>query len=243
MAAQGLIRSEDELKARRQQISNALYADDIQAALANLPKTLKPTDLPASDADREDAIRQIRLHESAGHLTSDEADDRVKIIATCRTRESIAAVLADLPDIRQPEAARRISQRDRDDALRQIDKALLDGRITSSEHALASAQVKQARTRQELNVAFRGLTNPAVGAARGRAVDAGRAAAEVSERVVEGGRRVLIAFLRWVLAVVVAIVGIVMLIVGYPAVGGILLAVGVLIWVSSFAPLFVSRRR
>jgi hypothetical protein len=243
MAAQGLIRGDDELKARREQVSRALYADEIQAALVNLPQTLKQTDLPASDTDREQAIRQIRLHESVGHLTSEEADNRIKIIPTCRTRESIAAVLADLPDIGQREAPRRISQRDRDDALKQIDRALLDERITANEHALASAQIKQARTRQELNVAFRGLTNPAVAAARYRTAEASRAAAEVSGRVVEGGRRVLIAFLRWVVAVVVAVIGIVLLIVGDHLAGGIVLAVGVLIWLSSFTALFSSRRR
>lgn len=193
MAARGLIRDEDELKARRQQISNAQYADEIQAALADLPKNLGQTDLPASDADRQDAIRQIRLHESVGHLTSDEADKRVEIIYTCRTRGSIAAVLAGLPDVGQREVPRRITQRDRDEALKQIDEALLDGRITSDEHAVASAQVNQARTRQELKAAFGGLTNPTVAAARRKAVDAGRTAAEVSGRNAMGFRHLSVS--------------------------------------------------
>jgi Domain of unknown function (DUF1707) len=244
MAAQGLIRDDDELKTRRQKISDALYAHEIQAALADLPKTLKQTDLPASDADRQDAIRQVRLHESVGHLTSDEADKRIEIISTCRTRESIAAVLADLPDVGQREVPHRISQRDRDEALKQIDEALLDGRITPDEHAAASAQVKQARTRPELNAAFSGLPNPTIAAARRKAVDAGRTAAEVSGRAVaEGGRRVSTAVARWIVAVVVAIVGIVTLILGQYLVGGVLLAIGVVIWLSSVAALFVSRRR
>ena len=162
-----------------------------------------------------DAIRQIRLHESVGHLTSDEADKRVEIIYTCRTRGSIAAVLAGLPDVGQREVPRRITQRDRDEALKQIDEALLDGRITSDEHAVASAQVNQARTRQELKAAFGGLTNPTVAAARRKAVDAGRTAAEVSGRAVgEGGRRVSMALARFIVAVVVAIAGIVALILG-----------------------------
>lgn len=236
MAEQGLIRGDDELKARRDQIRNALYPDEIQAALANLPATLKPTDPPASDTDREDAIRKVRLHESVGHLTSAEADKRVEIIYTCRTRQSIAAVLADLPAVERREVSHRISQRDRDEALRQLDKALDDGRMTVNETVVARAQVEQARTRQELNAAFRGLTNPAVAAAGRTAAGAGLVAAE-------GGRRVLIAFLRWVVAVVVAIAGIVTLALGYYVLGGVLLGLGVVIWVSSIAALFASRRR
>jgi hypothetical protein len=244
MAAQGLIRDADELETRRQQISNALYDHELQAARANLPKTVRPTDPPASDADRQDAIRQVRLHESVGHLTSDEADKRIEIISACRTRESIAAVLADLPDMGRREVPHRISQRDRDEALGQIDQALLDGRITSDEHAALSAQVNQARTRSELNAAFGGLPNPTIAAARRKAVDAGRTAAEVSVRVAaESGRRVQTAFLRWILAVVVAIAGIVTLIVGQYLVGAALLAVGIAIWLSSVAALFVSRRQ
>lgn len=236
MAEQGLLRGDDELKARRQQIHNALYADEIQAALANLPKTLKPTDPPASDADREGAIRKVRLHESVGHLTSAEADKRIEIIYTCRTRQSIAAVLADLPDVERRDVSHRISQRDRDEALRQLDKALDGGRITVNEAVAARAQVEQARTRQELNAAFRGLTNPAVAAAGRKALGTGVA-------VAEGSRRALIAFLRWVVAVVVAIAGIVALALGSYVLGGILLCLSVLIWVSSVAALFASRRR
>lgn len=244
MAQQGLIRGADELAARRRQISQALYRDEIQAALANLPETLKPVDLPASDADRQDAVRQIRHHESVGHLTSEEADERVEIIRGCRTRDSIAAVLIDLPDVGQARAPRRISQRDRSLAIEQLDDAYYSDRITKAEHTLATEQVARARTRQEVNVAFRGLANPTVGAARKKAAVAGRAAADVGVRAVaEGGRRAGVAFLRWLVAVAVVVAGIVAFVAGATVIGWILLAAGVGIWVSSVVALFTSRHR
>lgn len=240
MAAQGLIRGEDELAARRQQIIDAMYPDEIQAALINLPTALKPTDLPASDADRQDAKRQIGFHESVGHLTSAEATARIKIIDNCRTRESIAAVLADLPEVERPKTGHKISDRDREIATEQVDDAYFDGRLTKTERDLAAAQVERARTRQELNAAFRGLTKPGVASARKKAADATRASGRVAA---EGGRRAASAFMRWLIAVVVAIVGIVMLILGYYLVGGLLLAAGVVIWGTSVAALFASRKR
>ena len=51
------------------------------------------------------------------------------------------------------------------------------------------------------------------------------------------------ALARFIVAVVVAIAGIVALILGTYLVGGILLAVSVVIWGSSVAALFASRRR
>jgi Domain of unknown function (DUF1707) len=240
MAAQGLIRGDDELQARRQQIIDAMYPDEIRAALINLPAALKPTDFPASDADRQDAKRQIGLHESVGHLTSDEASARIRIIDNCRTRDSLAAVLADLPEIRRPQTGHRISQGERDNAVGQIHDAYFDGRLTKTEHDLAVAQVERARTRQELNLAFRGLTKPSLTSARQKAAVATRASGRVAA---EGGRRAAVAFVRWLVAVVVGLVGIVMLVLGYYVVGGVLLAAGVVIWGTSIAALFASRKR
>jgi hypothetical protein len=58
------------------------------------------------DADREAMYETLSRHAAAGNLELDELERRVTLIASAETREAAAAVLADLPALPSPQAAR-----------------------------------------------------------------------------------------------------------------------------------------
>lgn len=238
MLAQGLIRGDAEANLRKQKINAALYKAELDEALAHLPRQLKVDDPLASDGDREDAIRRVRFAEGSGYLTSDEADIRVVTLRECRTQASIAAVVADLPSLEQPDARRKISDRDRTEAQLQIIQARVDGRITESEAKLASVQVERARSRAELNQAFRGLTNPRVEETRKKLADAGKASVGIAS---EGARRVRSAILRLLVSIFLLIAGVVVLIAGSNLLGWLLITAALFTFGSVFMALLKSR--
>ena len=57
----------------------------------------EPSDLRASDQERERAVAEIRDHFAAGRLTEDELDERVAAAYTARTQRELAVLRADLP--------------------------------------------------------------------------------------------------------------------------------------------------
>ena len=56
-----------------------------------------PQDIRIGDADREDALRALGEHFSAGRLNVDEYGERTARATTARTRGELVAVFADLP--------------------------------------------------------------------------------------------------------------------------------------------------
>ncbi|MEP6952436.1 MAG: DUF1707 domain-containing protein [Solirubrobacteraceae bacterium] len=54
-------------------------------------------DLRASDADRERAVEQLRVHATAGRLTVDEFEQRLERVYAARTGRELRAELSDLP--------------------------------------------------------------------------------------------------------------------------------------------------
>ncbi|GAA2964128.1 DUF1707 SHOCT-like domain-containing protein [Actinokineospora diospyrosa] len=58
---------------------------------------IPPTELRIGDAEREDALRALGEHMSAGRLTIDEYGDRSAKITTARTAGELTALFADLP--------------------------------------------------------------------------------------------------------------------------------------------------
>jgi hypothetical protein len=62
----------------------------------------------ASEAEREEAVEELRRHAEAGRLDMDELEQRVEAAFAARTREELAELRADLP------AAPRPRQRDGD---------------------------------------------------------------------------------------------------------------------------------
>ena len=51
----------------------------------------------ASDADREETVRQLQRGLSEGRLTVDEFDDRVRAAYAARTLGDLAELIRDLP--------------------------------------------------------------------------------------------------------------------------------------------------
>ena len=57
----------------------------------------QPSDLRASDADRERAVARLRRHAADGRLTRDELDERCASAYAARTLGELAALVSDLP--------------------------------------------------------------------------------------------------------------------------------------------------
>ncbi|SDD20255.1 DUF1707 SHOCT-like domain-containing protein [Actinokineospora iranica] len=64
-----------------------------------------PSDLRIGDAEREDALRTLGEHMSAGRLDIDEYGERSAKVTTARTRGDLLALFGDLPDPRPRFAA------------------------------------------------------------------------------------------------------------------------------------------
>jgi hypothetical protein len=64
-----------------------------------------PSDLRASDAERDDVAAALGDHFQAGRLTQAEFDDRVTAALTARTRRDLSTLMADLPARPAPAAA------------------------------------------------------------------------------------------------------------------------------------------
>lgn len=119
-------------------------------------------DLRASDADRADAVRRLEMHKKLGHLTDVEEKHLVGLVKRSKTPNEIAKAFVGLPALpaRPSGAERRISIEDRDKAIDLLQGARQEGRIGSDEYAAAREQVNSARTRSEIEAAFRGLETP-----------------------------------------------------------------------------------
>jgi hypothetical protein len=196
---------------------------------------LRSGSLRVSDADRADAVRRLRVHESMGHLSEDEATNRISVVDTSKTPDEIAKLFVDLPALpaRPASIERRISSQDRQDAINLLEKAYSEGRIETSECAEAKDQVDAARTRTEIDAAFHGLTTPTRVAVVNTAASATKQTAGFSARVAaEGGRRAGKAFRRGVFAVGALMIGIILVIAGF--------GIGALICFVAAVALFVS---
>ena len=63
-------------------------------------------DLRASDAERERAGELLRVHATAGRLSTDELEQRLERVYAARTGRELRAELSDLPAERAPRRAR-----------------------------------------------------------------------------------------------------------------------------------------
>jgi hypothetical protein len=120
----------------------------------------------ASDDDRNDGVRKLKMHADQGHFANDANDEcarRMALVQAATTPHEIEAVFSDLPALaptRPPWRDKRISDGDRNTAIRQLTDHLAKGRIDVDEHRIRVDQVRGAREREELNAAFRGLPRP-----------------------------------------------------------------------------------
>ncbi|HEX4465308.1 MAG TPA: DUF1707 domain-containing protein [Solirubrobacterales bacterium] len=247
LAAEGFIRGDDELQLRLRKIRLAINRQQLEASLVGLDsgnRQLSDGDLRASAADRDDAIRRLKMHCSLGNLSADEELARVGLVEASKTLNDITKVFVDLPAlaVSAPSTERRISRQDRDEAVDLLKKASDEGRITGGEYKTAEAQILVARTRSEINAAFRGLSSPAQTAAVKTASNVTKQTAEFTTRIVaEGGRRARKAFLRGVFAVGALIIGVILVIAGIGIAALICFLSAVLLFVSAATALVSSR--
>jgi Domain of unknown function (DUF1707) len=76
--------------------SSSFVASQIAATVPSPPLAPAGTELVA-DADRQDAIEELRQHMLAGRLTTEEFEQRVAAAHVARTRFDVDAVRIDLP--------------------------------------------------------------------------------------------------------------------------------------------------
>jgi class 3 adenylate cyclase len=69
-----------------------------------------PSEVRASDRDRDETLERLRHHVTEGSLTLDEFADRVEVVLSSRTRGELVAVVSDLPGVPVPDQ-RRFSPR------------------------------------------------------------------------------------------------------------------------------------
>jgi len=82
----------------------------------------EPSDLRASDQERDRAVAEIREHFAAGRLSEDELDERVAAAYAARTQRELGALRADLPALPATRAQERAALAQR---RRQLQRRLL----------------------------------------------------------------------------------------------------------------------
>jgi Domain of unknown function (DUF1707) len=178
-------------------------------------RTLERGEFRASHADRKDAYHRLALHEKMGHLNEVEASELERDIDACATLNGIGQlfVAAGLPELpaRSPVTERRVSSQDRAKAVALLEKAYAEGRLKTHECAEAKDQVSAARTRNEIDAAFHGLSSPTRVAV---ANTAGETARLTTGAIREGGRRAGKAFRLGVYAGGALTTGVILLIAG-----------------------------
>ena len=78
-----------------------------------LVRMLARSQVRASDEEREQAVRALRHHYSAGRISSDELEERVGLAYDARTRGDLDGLLVDLPSERGARAVRRMREANR----------------------------------------------------------------------------------------------------------------------------------
>lgn len=239
LVAQGYIRDESEREERLRRIDRAADRRELNAVLDGLAgrRRERSGDRRASEADRKDAIRRLQVHGSMGRLDESELAARVEIVKSSKTPNEIAKVFEDLPalDAALRSTEPRISAQDKSEALDRLQRAHAEERIEDEEYEAAMSQVAAARTRGEIDAAFRCLPGQAPTEAAAQA--ARRGAALTTQAVREGGRRARKAFMRSLLAGAALLIGVILLIAGIGAGALLCFVAAVLIFAAAAAAL------
>lgn len=211
LKSQGYIHGQHELDARQDLVRQAAYRADLDRALEGLPKIGARDFTRASDEDRTNAVRRLQMHMSAGHLSTSEAEDRVKILGDCQSREEIEQVLADLPELGGAGGSHFLPQATRDKALQQLLDHLKAGRLTETEYTIKREQVAKARTRKDIDEAFTNLRGQRLTETINTAGDFAHGGTVV---LTEASRRLRAVLVRAFVAVAVALGGIYLIVTG-----------------------------
>jgi hypothetical protein len=205
-------------------------------------------DFRASDGDRDDALRRLRLHGEMGHLDQAGLLALHAAVDAAETPNQIAAVFveAGLPELpaRSPTTERRASTQDRRDAIGLLEKAYAEGRLEAHECAVAKDRVSAARTQSEIDAAFHGLSTPSRVARKQKASDVTAQAASTTTRVAaNGGQRLGRAFRRGVLGAGAMMLGAILLIAGIGTVALLCFVAAVFFLVSAAISLVTPQSR
>lgn len=206
-------------------------------------RKLERGDFRSSDADREDAYRRLRVHQSMGHLNEVEIAKLSAAVKVAATPNEITKIFVDagLPELpaRSPSTERRVSTQARAEAIGLLEEAYAEGRIEAHECAAAKDQVSAARTRSEIDAAFHGLSSPS----RVAAANAAGQTVELTTRAVgEAGRRAGRVFRHGVFAMGALLLGIIFLIAGVGS-AALLCFVGFVVFLVLAGMSLVSRSR
>jgi hypothetical protein len=201
-------------------------------------RTLQRGDFRASRADREDAYRRLELHKEMGHLNELELSELERDVDACVTLNEITQLFveAGLPELpaRSPVTERRSSSQDKAEAVALLEKAYAEGRLEPQECAEAKDRVNAARTRNEIDAAFHGLSSPTRVAVSNKA---GQTARLTTGVIREGGRRAGKAFRLGVYAGGALLIGFILLIAGIGTPALICFLAAVLLMVSAVVSL------
>jgi hypothetical protein len=179
-----------------------------------------------------------------GHLSDDEAAERIAYVEASKSPTDVAKTFVDLPTLpaRPPSNENRVSTQDREDAIALLAKAHGEGRLEVDEYETAKAQVRIARTRSEIDAAFHGLSSPTRDAAVKTASTIAKQTAGFTTRVgAEGGRRAGKAFRRGAYASGVLMIGVILAFAGISTAAVICFVAAVLLFVSSAVSLVTSQ--
>jgi DUF1707 SHOCT-like domain len=222
--------NDEERELAESQVRMSVDQQGLDVVLARLPDRQRDGSdkgaRRATEAERRDAVRRLKMYVSQGAIEPKDGENRIAQVEKSKTPHDISEAFYDLGPLDGDRPERRVSQQQRDEAIRQLTVHGEEGRITPEEHRRAVGQVRHARNQTEINAAFRGLRSPRVTAASEKTKKAGELARSAAG---EGGRRAKHAVMRLTLAVAALVIAIPVAIIGGGAVGAavcVIIAIG-----------------
>lgn len=165
-----------------------------------------------STAEREEAVRRLRLYFQAGYLDADEVEERIQIAQSAKTATELKRVFVSLPELsRSPSVANRVAENERAIAKGRLRKGLDRSQIDFKEYSSALDRVENARTSQEISAALAEAGLPVT--VQDKAISATQTATEAVAPKLQSAAQTTAnvgkAMLRLVMAVLFALTGIV----------------------------------
>ncbi len=168
-----------EFRDRKMMVEDAKTADQVAPWLADLRAGRRGRrELRITTHERAAAIRRLKIHRDDGQLSPDECQRRIDLVEGAHTAAEIREMLSELPPLkpaRERPGDRLVSRVEREDAVAYLEQARDEGRLDAEQHADRVETVGSARTRNEIQSAFRGIPPQRLGKQRRIAKDAGHA--------------------------------------------------------------------
>lgn len=200
-----------ELEDRAKAVGDATAEIHLKLALDGLPGPGQEVGaLRASRAQRETAIRKLAAHHEQGRLSEVEHGRRISLVNShAATPIEIAHALEGLPPLKPARAKRDerlVSGEERKAATRRLNALVVDGTLTSEEHAERVERVQAARSREEVAAAFDDLRKRDYQKLASDARDIAKVAGTQVFGIAAGALRGLLVAIWAIFSVVVAII-------------------------------------